>query len=40
MDAIFELLGPYLRMTDDVQRSVTEAIHNATPHCQTALELT
>jgi hypothetical protein len=31
MDAIFELLGPYFRMTDDVQSWVTKAIENVTP---------
>jgi hypothetical protein len=37
MDAIFELLGPYFRMTEDVQSSVTEAIQNVTARRQTAL---
>jgi hypothetical protein len=40
MDVIFQLVGPYFRMKEDVQSSVTEAIHNVTPHRQTALELT
>ena len=37
MDAIFELLGPYFRMRDDVQSSVTEAIQNVSLQRQTAL---